>query len=383
MSDMPIYDHMFYLTCHYSFKVNATNSTIWTFFNGSSSRVPLDPIEQVFYELNSSRLTIAHFNKDRVGTYKCTVTDQDGAEYVAEATVTYAGCAENRFGDFCNDTCNCKQAISCDRSTGCVCLDGWSGKSCDLDVQAPNITDCPGDLTVGADEESNSTTVDWINPTIIDNSGQPVVWGSNREPGRSFGIGKHDIIIWASDQSNNTAFCNFSVIVTRQVENAGTMSLPIDVLVMILLAAVVIILLLLVYIAKKQWPYVPVDGNDRDFEEYLQEHLPKPALALNVERKAFKILDEEPIGVGEYGRVYKVRLARHGKEQIVAAKALCETPPVAGVKRSSCGLVPSSFALRRPPGKTAISAAGPPLNFNNGNGIYIFPSSQETMPLSV
>ncbi|XP_070532931.1 uncharacterized protein [Ptychodera flava] len=325
MSNVPIYGQMFFLSCHYNFKVNSSNSTIWTFFNGSSGTIPLDSIEQVFYELHSSRLIIAHFYEGRVGTYRCSVTDLDGTEYVAEATVTYSGCAENFFGDFCNDTCNCKQAVRCDRSTGCVCLDGWTGQSCDLDVQAPNITGCPGDLTVLADVDGDSAVVSWINPTIIDNSGQPVAWGSNRESGQSFGIGKHDIIMWVSDQSNNTASCNFSVFVTRQIENAGTMFLPLYVWVMIVVGAVVIILLLIMYIVKTQWSYVPVDGNDREFEDYLQEHLPKAALAWNVEKKALKILDEEPIGLGEYGRVYKARLVLHGKEQIVAAKTLCET----------------------------------------------------------
>ncbi|XP_070581810.1 uncharacterized protein [Ptychodera flava] len=325
MSTVPIYGQMFFLSCHYNFKVYSTNSTIWTFFNDSTNTIPLDSIEQVFYELHSSRLTIAHFNEGRVGTYQCSLVDLDGTEYAAEANVTYAGCAENLFGNFCNDTCNCKQARRCDRSMGCVCLDGWTGKVCDLDVQAPNITDCPRDLTVQADVDGNAAVVSWINPTIIDNSGQPVAWGSNRKPGQSFGIGKHDIIMWASDQSNNTASCNFSVFVTRQLENAGTMFLPLYVWVMIVAGAVVIIILLLVYIVKTQWSYVPVDGNDREFEDYLQEHLPKAALARNVERKALKILDEQPIGVGEYGRVYKARLVRHGKEQIVAAKTLCET----------------------------------------------------------
>ncbi|XP_070532898.1 uncharacterized protein [Ptychodera flava] len=53
MSTVPIYGQMFFLSCHYNFKVNSSNSTIWTFFNGSTGTIPLDSIEQVFYELHS------------------------------------------------------------------------------------------------------------------------------------------------------------------------------------------------------------------------------------------------------------------------------------------------------------------------------------------
>ncbi|XP_070573938.1 uncharacterized protein [Ptychodera flava] len=135
MSAVPIYDQMFSLSCHYSFKVKPTNSTIWTFFNGSSSRIPLDPIEQVFYELQSSRLTIAHFNKDRVGTYQCTVADQGGTEYVAETTITFAG----------------NHVYHCNRYPYLIVnmITNSSFGHSILYVQAPNITDCPGDLTVG------------------------------------------------------------------------------------------------------------------------------------------------------------------------------------------------------------------------------------------
>ncbi|XP_070574498.1 uncharacterized protein [Ptychodera flava] len=319
----PIYGEILYISCHYSLKVNF-NGTTWAYFNGSSSRVLGSPTEQISYELHSSRLTIAHFNEDRVGTYQCSVTDQDGVQYTANATVTYAGCAENLFGDFCNNTCNCEQAIRCDRSTGCICVDGWAGKLCDFDIQAPNIIDCPGDKTVLAEVDENSAEVSWWNPTIVDNSGQPVVWGSNRKSGERFAIGKHDIIMWASDQSNNTAFCNFSVFVARLEENAGTISIPVYVWA-ILVSVVVVIVMLLVYIAKRQWLYVPLEANDQEFEYYLKEHLPKAAFAWDVERKALKILEDEPIGVGEYGRVYKARLTIRGKEYIAAAKTLCET----------------------------------------------------------
>ncbi|XP_070574496.1 uncharacterized protein [Ptychodera flava] len=316
-----IYDKMFYLSCHYTFKAN---DTIWTFFDGSSSRILHVGRQQISYELHSSQLTISDFDGKRAGTYQCSVTDQNGEEYTAETTVTYADCAEDLFGDFCNNTCNCTHAVRCDRSFGCICLDGWTGKICDLDVQAPNLTGCPTDKTVLADVDDNSAIVQWINPSSSDNSGQPIVLESNRESGGRFAIGKHDVIMWASDQSNNTAFCNFSVIVARMEETAGTIFLPVYLWV-ILASAVFILIILIAYVAKQKRPYVPVDGNDQDFDDYLKVHLPMAVLAWNVKRKALKISKEEPIGVGEYGRVYKARLTIDGREQVVAAKTLCET----------------------------------------------------------
>ncbi|XP_070573929.1 uncharacterized protein [Ptychodera flava] len=58
MGAEPIYGQMFYLSCHYTFK---TNGTIWTLFDGSSSRILHGGREQISYELYSrSVLSNAH-----------------------------------------------------------------------------------------------------------------------------------------------------------------------------------------------------------------------------------------------------------------------------------------------------------------------------------
>ncbi|XP_070574594.1 uncharacterized protein [Ptychodera flava] len=322
----PIYGQIFDLSCHYNFEINSAYGIVWTFFNGSSSRILDGPLEQISYDEHKSQLTIIHFDGERVGTYRCSVIDQDGLEYTAETNVTYAECAENLFGDFCNNTCNCTHAVRCDRLLGCICLDGWTEENCNLDVQAPTIADCPANQTVLADGDDSSAIVSWKNTTIIDNSDKPVVLGSNRESGERFGIGKHEIVMWATDQSNNTAFCNFSVFVAKQKRNAGIIKATPLYLWIILVGVLLCALMLFLYtcIARKKTPYAPVDRQDSELEDYLKEHLPKAALVLNVEKKALKIFEEDLIGEGEFGRVYKARLTIRGGEKEVAAKTICE-----------------------------------------------------------
>ncbi|XP_070574592.1 uncharacterized protein [Ptychodera flava] len=345
----PIYDQIFVLSCHHNFDINSAYGTVWKFFNGSSSRILQGPLEYISYNEHKSELTITHFDGERVGTYGCSVIDQDGVEYTTETNVTYAECAENLFGDFCNNTCNCTHAVECDRSLGCICLDGWTEEKCDLDVQAPTITDCPANQTVLADADDNSAIVSWKNTTIIDNSYNPVVFGSNRESGERFSIGKHDIIMWASDQSNNTAFCNFSVFVAKQKRNAGIIKATPLYLWIILVGVFSCAFMLFLYtcFARKKTPYAPVDRQDSELEDYLKEHLPKAALALNVEKKALKIFKEELIGKGEFGRVYKARLTIRGGEKQVAAKTICENSKYILTEYASGGDLKTYLKSRR------------------------------------
>ncbi|XP_070573940.1 uncharacterized protein [Ptychodera flava] len=319
------YGQVVYLFCTYNnVKINSMYGVTWTFTNDSSVRILQDPMVSIRSKVDGSRLIIDNFNEEDVGVYECSITDQDGVKYTATATVTFSGCVDNFYGAFCNETCDCKQANKCDRLMGCVCLAGWTGEMCDLDVQAPNITYCPENQTVLAEDDENSAAVSWMSPTVTDNSNQLVILGSNREAGEKFSVGKHDIIMWASDQSNNTAFCDFSVFVKKKLEHVGIKVIPFYMWI-IITAAVVTVVILSVFITKKERRYKLLSGKDREFEDFLQEHLPKAAFAWNVDRAALKILKEQPIGVGEYGRVYKGRLTVRGKEDIVAAKTLCET----------------------------------------------------------
>ncbi|XP_070573948.1 uncharacterized protein [Ptychodera flava] len=125
------YGQRVYLFCQYNnVKIVSLYGMRWTFFDASSNRTLTNHLDEIIYEIDNSRLTIFHFVDERAGTYQCSVTDKDGVEYSAEATVTLSGCIDNFYGDFCNMTCDCKEAIKCDRSIGCVCHGGWIGKWC-------------------------------------------------------------------------------------------------------------------------------------------------------------------------------------------------------------------------------------------------------------
>ncbi|XP_070573945.1 uncharacterized protein [Ptychodera flava] len=93
------YGQTFNLSCHYNFEVKSAYGIVWTFFNGISSRTLQGPLEQISYKLHSSELIITHFDGDRLGTYQCSVTDQDGVQYTAETTVTYAASSKPVEGD--------------------------------------------------------------------------------------------------------------------------------------------------------------------------------------------------------------------------------------------------------------------------------------------
>ncbi|GFR76121.1 latent-transforming growth factor beta-binding protein 4 [Elysia marginata] len=44
-------------------------------------------------------------------------------------------CEENKYGESCANTCECKgRSTGCDNVKGCLCVDGWVGTSCDTDV---------------------------------------------------------------------------------------------------------------------------------------------------------------------------------------------------------------------------------------------------------
>lgn len=55
-----------------------------------------------------------------------------------------AGCDLPNYGENCSQVCECGPGVDrCDSISGCVCLSGWTGKSCDLDIdecqENPNV----------------------------------------------------------------------------------------------------------------------------------------------------------------------------------------------------------------------------------------------------
>lgn len=57
---------------------------------------------------------------------------------------TVTGCELPNYGVNCSQVCECGAGVDrCDSVSGCVCLSGWTGNSCDVDIdecqENPNI----------------------------------------------------------------------------------------------------------------------------------------------------------------------------------------------------------------------------------------------------
>ena len=86
------------------------------------------------------------------------------------------------------------------------------------DEQAPTII-CPGDVTTQA-APSSTVRVDFPEPETIDNCSAVTV-SCSPASGSSFPIGTTTVTCTATDASNNSANCTFSVIVTESVVNCA------------------------------------------------------------------------------------------------------------------------------------------------------------------
>jgi len=83
------------------------------------------------------------------------------------------------------------------------------------DAEAPSFgATCPATITVNADLDACDTMVSWTPPTATDNNGTPTVTQvQGLAPGSPFAVGTTHIRYRAVDAANNTAFCDFDVIV--------------------------------------------------------------------------------------------------------------------------------------------------------------------------
>jgi len=85
-----------------------------------------------------------------------------------------------------------------------------------VDAEAPSFNGtCPTTITVDADAGACGATVSWTAPTATDNSGQPrtVIQTQGPAAGSSFSVGTTHIQYSATDAANNSATCDFDVIV--------------------------------------------------------------------------------------------------------------------------------------------------------------------------
>jgi hypothetical protein len=96
--------------------------------------------------------------------------------------------------------------------------DAGNEATCSFDVivednEDPVIGDCPEDVTKCADA-SGTATVNWNNPTAVDNCGPPSV-SCNPASGSMFQPGETTVTCTATDSAGNTDTCSFMVTVVH------------------------------------------------------------------------------------------------------------------------------------------------------------------------
>ncbi|XP_070562470.1 fibroblast growth factor receptor 2-like [Ptychodera flava] len=153
-------------------------------------------------------LLMENVTKEDSGVYRCIAYRQGDVSVSNQIVVNVAGCKPNVWGEKCDRVCNCVHAATCRRESGCVCENGWDGHYCQLDVQSPEIHNCPDNITMPSARKS-SVVVDWKALNVTDNAGPPTVT-SNYMAGSEFNIGITTVMINVSDGVNN-AFCSFTV----------------------------------------------------------------------------------------------------------------------------------------------------------------------------
>ncbi|XP_070552747.1 uncharacterized protein [Ptychodera flava] len=87
-------------------------------------------------------LQVANASTDLTGKYECRVHDHSGIIYSAEGYFNISGCILNRWGDECENTCDCLHSDDCDQHVGCICSPGWKGRHCDkVSLLPKNLTE--------------------------------------------------------------------------------------------------------------------------------------------------------------------------------------------------------------------------------------------------
>ena len=91
------------------------------------------------------------------------------------------------------------------------------------DIEPPSFLQCPTSITKFADRAKTTTPVTWTVPSATDNSiagedcsgpsSVTIAHVSGSQPGSQLEIGIHEISYTAKDLSDNTGYCNFSVVV--------------------------------------------------------------------------------------------------------------------------------------------------------------------------
>ncbi|PIK61981.1 putative hyalin-like isoform X1 [Apostichopus japonicus] len=80
-----------------------------------------------------------------------------------------------------------------------------------VDNTPPVIDDCPNDAVLNINTYDGPISVTWDQPTATDDSGLPVIRFRTHLPGESFPLGITQVTYTFTDQSGNSAVCNFNV----------------------------------------------------------------------------------------------------------------------------------------------------------------------------
>lgn len=83
----------------------------------------------------------------------------------------------------------------------------------------PVITGCPIRVGGMANRGTSEGLASWVEPTAIDNDGEPVRVGRTHSPSSLFPVGSTTVSYYFTDSSGNEAMCSFMVIITT-----GTLS---------------------------------------------------------------------------------------------------------------------------------------------------------------
>jgi hypothetical protein len=128
------------------------------------------------------------------------------------------------------DNCNASLPVTCVPPSGSRFSKGSTLVSCStadgagnsgfclfvvtvVDREAPQLSDCPADVSVVAEAGNCTAIVSWAPPTALDRCDGPVAVTCVPASGSVFNVGHTPVICTARDATNNSATCSFTVTV--------------------------------------------------------------------------------------------------------------------------------------------------------------------------
>ena len=81
------------------------------------------------------------------------------------------------------------------------------------DSTSPTFTYCPNDISAYTAADTSTTSVTWIEPTAVDDSGS-VFYTKTHASGDQFSVGMTTVVYYARDPSGNQASCTFDITIT-------------------------------------------------------------------------------------------------------------------------------------------------------------------------